>query len=490
MAAALVCVSAAPGASIAAIHAAGAPWCHVDVKAGYTECDPVYAWWTAASDAGSVPLLDAHLLSENLDLAALSFVGIARRITVDCERGDEARRVMERVKAAGCLCGIAIGPDTPVKTARAFLPLVDTVLVIASSKHGFTNGATSKIDKLVAWREADALRYHIAAIGGINEVTGRICREHGAHTLVTSDSYFTTSDKRAFVSRMALTNAVLKRSRTSARTLSQIRIGPETKRIIRRIKAMAIPNEMSDIARSVLAKRRCPPLCEEWHVLRGRLLTASDMAACLGENPYCSQQELFKRKTQQGPGFKGNIATRWGQKYEPEAADVYSALTGLDLVEEEIGLIVHDYEKTGDAGRKRYAATPDFITLNGIMVEIKCPFSRKITHTIPHHYMAQVQFQLEAAGSRMAHFVQYKPPSCADTIDGIMDIMLVPRDPTWWVEALPVLDTFWDSVIMWFESRGLVLGEKHGFEYGAESEQGRAKRKPLVMKAAAFEFAN
>ena len=40
-------------------------------------------------------------------------------------------------------------------------------------------------------------------------------------------------------------------------------------------------------------------------------------------------------------------------------------------------------------------ASPDGITDDGVMVEIKCPPKRKFTKTVPPHYKMQVLGQLE-----------------------------------------------------------------------------------------------
>lgn len=255
-----------------------------------------------------------------------------------------------------------------------------------------------------------------------------------------------------------------KRSKWSGRRTGQylckkLMVNQQTRDIIRQIKGMRTEPGISTTTISVMSKTRYVPLSDDWFKMRGKLLTASDMAAVLGENIYCTRDQLFKRKTRQGPGFNGNAATRWGQKYEDEAALVYSSITGLDLVNEPIGMLIHSYEKDND-GRKRYAATPDFMTLNGIMIEIKCPYRRTITHDIPKYYMAQVQMQLEVTGASMAHFVQYRPPSDDEySIDGVLDIRPIARDPDWWREARPLFDDFWDSVISWHTKRGLELGD-------------------------------
>ena len=235
----------------------------------------------------------------------------------------------------------------------------------------------------------------------------------------------------------------------------------QTQQLVRRIKKDTDPiysNTISDRTEHVMSLPRIEPLSSKWHNIRGKLLTASNMAACLGHNNFCSPEDLFLKTTYQSLPFTGNEATRWGQRYEEEAGQVYSYITGLKLVEESIGFMIHPYEKPGDEGRKRYGATPDFMTKGGIMVEIKCPFRRKIGHSIPLYYIAQVQFQLEVTGAKMAHFVQYRPPT--NVCNGVLDIYPIMRDTTWWSRNLPVFDAFWDRVIKWYMARGREVGEK------------------------------
>ncbi len=224
-----------------------------------------------------------------------------------------------------------------------------------------------------------------------------------------------------------------------------------TKKVISEIEPEGMEQQVAD----VLQRNRIKPLQEEWHTLRGTLLTASDMASVLGENPFSTPMDVLRKKRYTGDNpFRGNKYTRWGQKYEREAADVYEEATGLVLVEGDIGFLRHPIHE-------RYGATPDFITKSGIMVEIKCPYKRKIGSYIPRHYIAQVQCQLEICGLETAHFVQYVPhitsndgmiistdgTVLSDTIverQGRLEITVVKRDPSWWYNSLPIFDRFMD----------------------------------------------
>lgn len=234
-----------------------------------------------------------------------------------------------------------------------------------------------------------------------------------------------------------------------------------TRRLLEKLKPVVHRSPEVD---RVLALPQIKTGTEEWHNIRGKLLTSTSLANVIGIG-YQSRHEVFKSKTNQSEPFLGNSATRWGLEHEFEAAKLYELYTGQTLVEEELGFFVHDYEKPGDEGRKRFGATPDFLTINGILVEIKCPFRVNIKNALPRHYIPQVQFQMEVTGLNTLHFVQYRPPTqnfCDDDsnapVDGTLDIVCVERDPFWWKTWLPVFDSFWDEVIEWHRERDLEIG--------------------------------
>ena len=79
--------------------------------------------------------------------------------------------------------------------------------------------------------------------------------------------------------------------------------------------------------------------------------------------------------------------------------DIYSINNSVNVLE--FGLIIHDtYPFLG--------ASPDGITENGIMIEIKCPFRRKITGIPPFYYWVQCQLQLEICDLTYCDFVEYE----------------------------------------------------------------------------------
>lgn len=170
----------------------------------------------------------------------------------------------------------------------------------------------------------------------------------------------------------------------------------------------------------------------EWLALRNKMLTASDAATALGENPYEKPSALVVRKCGFGPKFEGNDATRHGEKYEPIARDLYMEKTGE--VVHEIGLVQHkEYKWLG--------GSPDGITESGRLIEIKCPMSRKIKDEVPGHYMAQLQILMEVLDLEVCDFIQYRPEPLE------YQVTEVKRDREWFKDRVDKLESFWMEVL-------------------------------------------
>jgi putative phage-type endonuclease len=166
------------------------------------------------------------------------------------------------------------------------------------------------------------------------------------------------------------------------------------------------------------------------------MITASDVASALGENHYESPDAFVKKKVLRTK-WAGNAATAHGTLLEPIARDLYDQKTGRKS--HEIGLVQHrEYPWLG--------ASPDGVTEDGILVEIKCPLTRKIEAKVPKHYWPQVQLQLEITDLDECDFVQFRP---AKVEGGEPEFVVVKvlRDREWFKRALPVLQTVWQRVL-------------------------------------------
>lgn len=164
----------------------------------------------------------------------------------------------------------------------------------------------------------------------------------------------------------------------------------------------------------------------EWYQARHTRITASEAASCLFKskttcepyvqefniqnfkykdteplNHYETREDYIIKKCAAFYGenvFKDSIYTLWGKKYEEVANRLYCQLYNTTV--HEFGLIAHP--------RLRWlAASPDGITPDGIMLEIKCPKSRKINEKeVPIHYWVQTQIQLEVTDLDFCDFFE------------------------------------------------------------------------------------
>lgn len=186
----------------------------------------------------------------------------------------------------------------------------------------------------------------------------------------------------------------------------------------------------------LLAAEYAEQRSQEWLDLRDNMITASDIASALGENHYESVDAFVKKKVLRTK-WAGNAATAHGTLLEPLVRDLYDARTGRKT--HEIGLVRHrDHPWLG--------ASPDGITEDGLLVEIKCPLTRKIEAKVPKHYWPQVQLQLEITDLDECDFVQYRPAS-TEGADPEFVVVRVTRDREWFQKNLPIMEAVWHRVL-------------------------------------------
>jgi putative phage-type endonuclease len=204
---------------------------------------------------------------------------------------------------------------------------------------------------------------------------------------------------------------------------------------------MEAPPNVRDVAaraRELLAAEYAEQRSEEWLELRDQMITASDVASAIGENHYETPDAFVKKKVLRTK-WAGNAATEHGTLLEPLVRDLYDQRTGRKT--HEIGLVQHrDYPWLG--------ASPDGVTEDGLLVEIKCPLTRKIDAKVPKHYWPQVQLQLEITDLEECDFIQYRPgdertvpPKPEEFV-----VVRVTRDRAWFEKNLPAMKAAWDRI--------------------------------------------
>ena len=155
---------------------------------------------------------------------------------------------------------------------------------------------------------------------------------------------------------------------------------------------------------SILEKLKSIPLIKqrtiEWLDARQTRLTASDLGDAIKKN----NSKIAKLKAgivKNTTNFSTIPALKWGTMFEDMASRCYSQARN-DIKIFEFGLIK---DETND----HFGASPDGVNEMGIMLEIKCPFSRTIKDNyIPEKYYSQIQGQLAVCNLKECDYLECK----------------------------------------------------------------------------------
>lgn len=167
----------------------------------------------------------------------------------------------------------------------------------------------------------------------------------------------------------------------------------------------------------------------EWFEARKNRLTASSVGGVLGCAPYMSRDDVMRQMVRSYHGaereFKGNVATDYGTQMEGGARWQYE--------------MEHD-ENTKDAFFDIYedwlGASTDAYVGNDGLLEIKCPYSKKIKPIADQpHYYAQIQVQLLCSNRKWCHFYTW---TLTDT-----NLETVTIDQGWRDYNMPLLRQFY-----------------------------------------------
>lgn len=174
---------------------------------------------------------------------------------------------------------------------------------------------------------------------------------------------------------------------------------------------------------------------KEWYEARKKRVTASNVGAILGDDPFRSRDDVMRAMVRDAlsaePEFTGNVATEYGQYHEDGAIAEFEMNTGLNV--ERCGFFTHE---------DWLGASPDGLIENVATIEVKCPYGIR-NDDLPdfksiddqQHYYAQIQIQLFCTGRQRAYFFQWATHGSR--------LQVVKKDQPWLDENLPKLRQFY-----------------------------------------------
>jgi putative phage-type endonuclease len=181
---------------------------------------------------------------------------------------------------------------------------------------------------------------------------------------------------------------------------------------------------MASIVESLIGRELAPQRSVEWLKARGTMLTATDIAAICGLDPYSSKKQVILKKLfPEKFAFSGNVYTRHGQKFEEVVKLIEQQRTQESIVD--VGLLRHP-------AIPFIGASPDGIsTTSHRLKEIKCPPKRKIKHgEVPKHYWVQMQVQLQVTQLPVCDYIE------AQIVEGDAPAESHPLRQGWTAEVL------------------------------------------------------
>ena len=147
-------------------------------------------------------VLDVHLMIRPVAKYIKNFIDAgADIISFHPEADDNPFDIIEVIKNSKCRAGIAIHPNIKVSDIIQFLELVDIVVVMTVvpgfGGQNFMESEVAKIIELKKMKNEKKLNFEIEIDGGINNKTGKICKDSGADVLVAG-SYIFSQEKENY----------------------------------------------------------------------------------------------------------------------------------------------------------------------------------------------------------------------------------------------------------------------------------------------------
>ena len=184
----------------------GVKWLHVDIMDGHFVPNLSFGYSLVQSMRPVTDLvLDVHLMitepikyAENFCKAGADYL----TIHVEADTPANIKKTLELIRSLGVKPGIVVKPKTSAEEIAEYLPMVDLVLVMTVEPgfggQKFMADMMPKVKKLREMLDEVNPSCHLEVDGGVDLVTGEVCKENGADVLVAGSAFFKAADKAAF----------------------------------------------------------------------------------------------------------------------------------------------------------------------------------------------------------------------------------------------------------------------------------------------------
>lgn len=207
---------------------------------------------------------------------------------------------------------------------------------------------------------------------------------------------------------------------------------------------------------------------------RGDDVTASDVPAICGENPWNNARGVLHKKIFKitSPDTEDTLRGRRG---EPVAIALFCKKTGARV--DYPGYAKHATYSWFGGTVDGIATMPDG---KRVVIEVKCP--KQIKPELPGHYIGQVQSYMEICDMEECVFIQYK--AAGPRSQEKLTMITVPRDRAYMNLRLPVLRRFWERMQYMgaYTNRVVTVLQRAWRMYLAKKALGEASRAQMLAR--------